>query len=209
MSTGKRPRSGEGDVDGDRSGGGWEDLSPEILASIFVRLPVEKMMQAVPMVCRSWYEVVLGPYCWREIDIDRWCRFTRKPQMIDSVVTRLVRRSRCTIVRLSGARFGDPSFAIASSWYVLHPDTMTGLVKLELAYSRMGSLGLRALLKKCEGLTHFDIQGCRNIQQLDDDTEKKCQRLVEFKSPWFYDSDFLYSADDEDGAEASSSDTSS
>uniref|UniRef100_A0A7N0TR31 Uncharacterized protein n=1 Tax=Kalanchoe fedtschenkoi TaxID=63787 RepID=A0A7N0TR31_KALFE len=224
MTCGSMCRGLKGSVDGDRSSFGWKDLSPEILASVFVLLPVEKMMQAVPMVCGSWYEVVLGPYCWREIDIDCWCIWNHKPGRFLKVLEMSMSKVTDDIVKRHGGSLtnltvldisqcpqiiviGLEDVKIDDREAVVIADTVIGLVKLELTYSRAVSLGLRAILNKCEGLTHLDIQGCRNIQQLEDATVEKCHCLVEFKYPWFYDSNFLCSADDGVGDEVSSSDT--
>ncbi|KAG6513622.1 hypothetical protein ZIOFF_023954 [Zingiber officinale] len=50
----------------------WEELIPDALGLIFRNLPLQEILTVIPRVCKSWSRVVLGPYCWQEIDIDEW-----------------------------------------------------------------------------------------------------------------------------------------
>ncbi|KAH0782272.1 hypothetical protein KY290_001870 [Solanum tuberosum] len=101
------------------TGGRWDELSPELLASIFVRIvPPELMVKSVALVCRNWMEIVSGPYCWTEIDLEHWCRkccIANRSHLIDPVVRKIVRRSRSTFRRLSTYRLGDVGFSFAAS----------------------------------------------------------------------------------------------
>lgn len=103
------------------TGGRWDELSPEILASIFVRIvPPELMVRSVSLVCRNWMETVAGPYCWTEIDLEEWCRrccIANRSHLIDPVVRKIVRQSRSTFRRLSTYRLGDVGFSFAASRY--------------------------------------------------------------------------------------------
>ncbi|XP_072977031.1 F-box protein FBW2-like [Typha angustifolia] len=93
----------------------WEGMNPELLALIFVRiLPADEMVRTVPFVCKGWQEAVAGPYCWADIDVEAWCRRVNRSDVIDSVVRRLVRRSRGSVRRLSAYLVGNSGFAFAA-----------------------------------------------------------------------------------------------
>ncbi|KVI05226.1 F-box protein FBW2-like [Cynara cardunculus var. scolymus] len=95
---------------------GWEGLNPEILALIFVRIPADAMVRGVPFVCKPWMEVVAGPYCWHDIDVEAWCRRrdVSRAVDVDFVVKKLVRRSKFTVQRLSAYRLGESGFFLVS-----------------------------------------------------------------------------------------------
>ncbi|KAK9268297.1 hypothetical protein L1049_010740 [Liquidambar formosana] len=95
--------------------GRWEGLSPEILALIFVRIPADQMVREVPLVCRSWFAAVAGPYCWTDINVEQWCRRCNSTDVIDSAVRKLVRRSKCTFRRLSAYKLGNAGFAFVAN----------------------------------------------------------------------------------------------
>ncbi|CAL9150100.1 unnamed protein product, partial [Musa hybrid cultivar] len=90
----------------------WEDMNPEVLALVFVGMPADVLARTVPFVCPSWREVMAGPYCWSEIDLDQWCRRVDRSDVINFVVRRLVRRSRGTLRRLSAYRLSNSGFFV-------------------------------------------------------------------------------------------------
>lgn len=100
---------------GSRASWSWEGLNPEILALIFVRIPADELCRAVPFVCRCWREAVAGPYCWADVDVERWCRRCNNSDVIDTAVRKLVRRSRGTLRSLSAYKLGDPAFSFAAN----------------------------------------------------------------------------------------------
>lgn len=108
-------------IAGGGGGGRWDELDSEILASIFVRIvPPELMVRSVALVCRCWMEVVSGPNCWTEIDLEGWCRkccMANRSHQIDPVVRKIVRRSRSTFRRLSTYRLGNVGFSFAANRY--------------------------------------------------------------------------------------------
>ncbi|KAI3719667.1 hypothetical protein L6452_20569 [Arctium lappa] len=95
--------------------GRWEDLNPEILALIFVRIPADEMVRKVPLVCKPWMEAVAGPYCWRDINVAEWCRRRNDIRAVDLAVSKLVRWSKCTFQRLSAYRLGNPGFVFVAN----------------------------------------------------------------------------------------------
>ncbi|CAN4080625.1 unnamed protein product [Withania somnifera] len=159
-------------------GGGWAELSPEILASIFVRIgPPELMVSSVVLVCRSWMETVAGPYCWTEIDLEEWCRrccIANRSHLIDPVVRRIVRRSRSTCRRLSTYHLGDAGFSFAANLgrclkmlqipmsditdqvVEKHAGCLVNLTFLDISYClKLTEKGLKAFGKHCKSLTHL------------------------------------------------------
>ncbi|CDP13850.1 unnamed protein product [Coffea canephora] len=106
----------------------WDAMIPEILSLIFTKIvPVEEMVRAVSLVCRGWLETVVGPYCWNEIDVEHWCRShwnscnagnRRGGLLIDSVVRKLVRRSKFTVGKFCAYRLGNAGFSYVANWYV-------------------------------------------------------------------------------------------
>ncbi|KAJ8565524.1 hypothetical protein K7X08_008100 [Anisodus acutangulus] len=159
-------------------GGRWDELSPEILASIFVRIvPQELMVRSVALVCRSWMETVAGPYCWVEIDLEEWCRrccIANRSHLIDPTVRKIVRRSRFTFRRISTYRLGNVGFSFAADrgrcLKILqipqsgitdevvekHAGSLVNLTFLDISYcSKITEKGLKAFGKQCKSLTHL------------------------------------------------------
>ncbi|PSS32998.1 F-box protein [Actinidia chinensis var. chinensis] len=175
MSCGGRKRmcTGEGENDGVVVGR-WEWMNPEVLALIFVRLPAEERLKTVAMVCRAWLEAVAGPYCWTEIDIEPWCRRCNRPDLVDSVVRKLVRRSKCTFRRVSAYKLGDTAFSyIANCGRCLkvlqipmssvtdkvvekHAELLANITVLDISYCLTITFkGVEAFGKHCKSLAHL------------------------------------------------------
>lgn len=70
----------------------WDELIPDALGLIFKNLSLSEVLTVVPRVCKSWGRVVLGPYCWQEIDIEEWSR-NYKPEIVERMLRLLVSRS--------------------------------------------------------------------------------------------------------------------
>ncbi|KAI3739736.1 hypothetical protein L2E82_30147 [Cichorium intybus] len=133
----------------------WEGLHPEILALIFVKLPLDGMVRSVPFVCKPWMEVVAGPYCWRDIDLQPWCR-RRATHAVGLVVKKLIRRSKCTVQRLSTFRMGVSGFsAVANCGRYLKV--------LEIPESDITDKMILKHIKPLPNLTLLDISDCSNI----------------------------------------------
>ncbi|XP_077213436.1 F-box protein FBW2-like [Tasmannia lanceolata] len=134
----------------------WENLNPEILAQIFVRIPLQEMLKSVPLVCQSWREAVAGPYCWAHIDIEQWCRRKNLTKDIDFAVRRLVRRSRGTLRSLSAYKLGDIAFS-----FVANAGKFLTVLKIP-----MSDVTDRMVEKHAESLatvTVLDISNCVKI----------------------------------------------
>nr|XP_009410174.2 PREDICTED: F-box protein FBW2-like [Musa acuminata subsp. malaccensis] len=153
-------------------------MNPEVLALVFVGMPADVLARTVPFVCRSWREVMAGPYCWSEIDLDQWCRRIDRSDVINFVVRRLVRRSRGTLRRLSAYRLSNSGFVyVATSVRFLsvlqipmsdvtdqivekHVESFSTLTVLDISYClKITSKGMEALGKHCKAL----VQLTRNM----------------------------------------------
>nr|XP_043630925.1 F-box protein FBW2-like [Erigeron canadensis] len=135
----------------------WAGLNPEILALIFVRIdPVDEMVRSVPFVCKSWMEVVGGPYCWSKVDVQAWCRRRNDSDAVDLVVKKLVRRSKCSVQRLSTYRIGESGF-----FFIAHCGRF--LKELEIPMSGITDQMVSKHIKPLPNLTLLDISYCYNI----------------------------------------------
>ncbi|PKU60144.1 F-box protein FBW2 [Dendrobium catenatum] len=142
------------------------------------------MVRTISFVCKSWQEAVTGPCCWTDINIEEWCRHVNNPDVIDTVVRKLVRRSRYKLRRLSAYRIQNnerEALAIAN--------TMFGLEQLELAFGRFSDYGLAAILSNCKALSFLDLSGCQYVK-LEGDVGSKFYALKSYKEPFsdFYES---------------------
>ncbi|KAL6959033.1 hypothetical protein U1Q18_015474 [Sarracenia purpurea var. burkii] len=166
--------SGNGEKDMAEGGWTWEGLNPEVLALIFVRIPAEERLRTVTLVCRSWREAVAGPYCWTDIDIEQWCRRCNRPDLVDSAVRKLVRRSKCTFTRLSAYKLGDAAFSylaicgrclkvlqipmseVSDKMVEKHAESLVNITVLDISYClRISCKGLEAFGKQCKSLIHL------------------------------------------------------
>ncbi|KAG6479405.1 hypothetical protein ZIOFF_062868 [Zingiber officinale] len=96
----------------------WEELIPDALGLIFRNLPLQEILTVIPRVCKSWSRVVLGPYCWQEIDIDEWSQHC-KPEQLDKMLHMLIDRSCGSFRRLSVSGLHTESmFTLIADQYV-------------------------------------------------------------------------------------------
>ncbi|XP_043718090.1 F-box protein FBW2-like [Telopea speciosissima] len=160
--------------DGCGRSGWWEGLSPEILALIFVRIPAEELVQEVQLVCKSWRETIAGPYCWTDIDVEKWCRRCSSTDVTDCLVRRLVRRSRDSVRLLSAYKLGDSGFSYVANYgrclKVLkipmsevtdrivekHAESLSKVALLDISYClKITCKGLAALGMHCKSLVRL------------------------------------------------------
>lgn len=85
-------------------------------ALILVRILVEELLQTIPLICKSWWSAATGPYCLSNINVEDWCHHWNRLDRVDSLVCKLVHRSRGTCRWLSTYRLGDRDFAFAANW---------------------------------------------------------------------------------------------
>lgn len=161
---------------GNEEWGKWEDLNPEMLGLIFVRIPAEQRVSTASLVCKSWMACVLGPFCWTDIDIQEWCRYRRLPvDYVDSAVRKLVRRSKGTFRRLSAYRLGDAGFAFAAS-------CGRYLKVLEIPMSEVSDKIVERFAESLANLVVLDISYCWKITHVGIEAlGKNCKSLIQLK----------------------------
>lgn len=153
----------------------WEGLNPEILALIFVRIPAEELVSCVPLVCRPWMEVVAGPYCWQEIDVQAWCRRRNDSHAVDLVVKKLIRRSKWSVQRLSAYRMGESGFFFAAN-------CGRCLKVLEIPMSSISDDMVSKHIKPLPNLALLDISHCLKITAKGIATfGSQCKSLIHLK----------------------------
>ncbi|XP_071719696.1 F-box protein FBW2-like [Rutidosis leptorrhynchoides] len=134
-------------------------MNPEILGIIFRKITkeVDEMVRTVPFVCKTWNEVVSGPYCWsEEIDVSCWCRRQNDSDKVDTVVKKLLRRSKCTVNRFCSYRLGESGF-----FYVAHCGRY--LKELHMPMSDINDEMVLKHIKPLPNLITLDISFCFDI----------------------------------------------
>ncbi|PKU60451.1 F-box protein FBW2 [Dendrobium catenatum] len=134
----------------------WERLNHDILALIFKKIPSDEMARTISFICKSWQEVVAGPCCWTEINIEEWCRRVNHPDVIDAIVGNLVRRSRYMLRRLSAYRIQNWGFSLTASFG-------TNLNVLEIPMSEVNDSAIKKYSRSLTSLTTLDISYCNYI----------------------------------------------
>ncbi|XP_042452170.1 cytokinin riboside 5'-monophosphate phosphoribohydrolase LOG8-like [Zingiber officinale] len=170
----------------------WEELIPDALGLIFRNLPLHEILTVIPRVCKSWSRVVLGPYCWQEIDIDEWIQHC-KPEQLDKMLHMLIDRSCGSFRRLSVSGLHTESmftliayqvtgrrtvgnslpciWSILSSVSGLHTESMFTLIayhagslqRLELPRSEMNDAIVKLVAPRLCNLTYLDVSYCSKI----------------------------------------------
>ncbi|KAG6500107.1 hypothetical protein ZIOFF_039921 [Zingiber officinale] len=114
----------------------WEELIPDALGLIFRNLPLQEILTVIPRVCKSWSRVVLGPYCWQEIDIDEWSQHC-KPEQLNKMLHMLIDRSCGSFRRLSVSGLHTESmFTLIADQYCWFPsEVLVRSKRLDLSLS--------------------------------------------------------------------------
>ncbi|KAG6495427.1 hypothetical protein ZIOFF_043251 [Zingiber officinale] len=134
----------------------WEELIPDALGLIFRNLPLQEILTVIPRVYKSWSRVVLGPYCWQEIDIDEWSQHC-KPEQLDKMLHMLIDRSCGSFRRLS------VSGLHTESMFTLIADHAGSLQRLELPRSEMNDAIVKLVAPRLCNLTYLDVSYCSKI----------------------------------------------
>ncbi|XP_042404939.1 F-box protein FBW2-like [Zingiber officinale] len=150
------PLSGGGDMAEGSDARAWEELIPDALGLIFRNLPPQEILTVIPRVCKSWSRVVLGPYCWQEIDIDEWSQHC-KPEQLDKMLHMLIDRSCGSFRRLS------VSGLHTESMFTLIADHVGSLQRLELPRSEMNDAIVKLVAPRLCNLTYLDVSYCSKI----------------------------------------------
>ncbi|KAM0943897.1 putative leucine-rich repeat domain superfamily, F-box-like domain superfamily [Dioscorea sansibarensis] len=56
----------------------WEDLSHDLLVSIFSRLGVQDLIAGVPYACKAWRDAATDRACWHSFDFQDWMSISRR-----------------------------------------------------------------------------------------------------------------------------------
>ncbi|KAG6488965.1 hypothetical protein ZIOFF_050223 [Zingiber officinale] len=134
----------------------WEELIPDALGLIFRNLPLQEILTVIPRVCKSWSRVVLGPYCWQEIDIDEWSQHC-KPEQLDKMLHMLIDRSCGSFRRLSVSGLHTESMFTLIAYHA------GSLQRLELPRSEMNDAIVKLVAPRLCNLTYLDVSYCSKI----------------------------------------------
>ncbi|WOL19943.1 F-box protein FBW2-like [Canna indica] len=134
----------------------WAYLLPELLGLIFCKLSLQEILTVVPAVCKTWNDIVLGPYCWVDIDILEWSIMC-KPEQLDRMVQMLLTRSSgaCSRLTVSGLH--------TESIFNFIADNSESLKKLELPRSEITDAIVEQLVPRFSNLTSLDLSECHKI----------------------------------------------
>lgn len=152
----------------------WDELIPDTLGQIFKRLPLDEILNVVPLVCKAWANAVRGPYCWQEIDIEDWSRY-RRPESLDHMLLLLLSRSHGSLRKLcvyglstqtgldliaenakSLQNLRLPRSEVSDPMVEQVAGRLSALTSLDLSYStKIGAPALEAFGKNCKLLTHL------------------------------------------------------
>ncbi|XP_065848178.1 F-box protein FBW2-like [Euphorbia lathyris] len=135
----------------------WNDLNPEILALILVRISIEERVGLVSLVCKNWLACVSGPYCWSEINIQNWCRKRqRSVEDFDSVAHNLMNRSRGLFRLISAFKLGNRGFISVANWG-------KNLKVLKIPMSEVTDKMVETHARSLVNLSVLDISHCLDI----------------------------------------------
>ncbi|CAI9269541.1 unnamed protein product [Lactuca saligna] len=141
----------------EKDGGRWEELFPDILASIFLRIPQKDMLRCIPLVCKSWMKVSMGPYCWQDISLQTWCLQHKLSRgAIDSMVKKLIRQSEWNVRRFSAFQMGESGFSSVVK-------CGRSLETLDIQFCRLSDDMVLKHLKPLPNLRVLDISYCRKF----------------------------------------------
>lgn len=136
---------------------GWDELNPDVLGSIFSNLSLEDVLTVVPGVCKSWYKVATGPYCWQIIDIEEWSDHQCHLNRIERMLRLLITRSNGSFRKLSVSRLlYDHIFSFIA-------DNSRSLQILRLTRSKISNSIVEQLADRLSSLTFLDLSYCDKI----------------------------------------------
>ncbi|KAA8546788.1 hypothetical protein F0562_003217 [Nyssa sinensis] len=134
----------------------WDQLIPDALGLIFRHLSLQELLTVIPGVCKSWGNVVMGPYCWQEIDIEEWSRHCR-PEKLDQMLQMLIARSCSSLRKLCVSGLStDRSFSLIA-------DHAKSLQTLRLPSSEISNSIVEQVAGRLSSLTFLDVSYCRMI----------------------------------------------
>lgn len=81
----------------------WEDLSRDLLVSIFEKIGVEDLIAGVSSSCTGWRDAARDPLCWRELDFRRWELISRRLRFRRALSADFRELLRFSVARAGGA----------------------------------------------------------------------------------------------------------
>ncbi|XP_065866625.1 F-box protein FBW2-like [Euphorbia lathyris] len=159
----------------------WEDLNPDILAFILVRISIEERVGLVSLVCKNWLACVSGPYCWSEINIQDWCqKQDRSIEDVDRVAIKLMKCNRGSFGLLSATKLGNRGFLYAANWG-------TNLKVLKIPMSEVTDKMVERHTNSLVNLSVLDISFCLNITSKGiAEFGNNCKALIDLRRNWRY-----------------------
>lgn len=136
--------------------GCWDELLPDVLGLIFNNLPLEEMLVVVPRVCKAWGRAVLGPYCWKEIDIEEWSHHS-EPRKVDRMLRLLIARSSGCLQKLCVAGLQNELI------FSFIADNAPSLHTLRIPRSSMNDSIAKQIAGKLSLVTFLDISYCSHV----------------------------------------------
>lgn len=134
----------------------WGELIPDALGLIFRNLSLQEMLTVVPRVCKSWGNVVIGPYCWQEIDIEEWSNRS-DPDHIDRMLRMLLVRSSGSLQKLCVSELQTD---LIFSFVAEHAGS---LKTLRLPRSNMSDAIVEQCAARLSTITFLDLSYCGKI----------------------------------------------
>ncbi|KAJ7958987.1 F-box protein FBW2 [Quillaja saponaria] len=160
----------------------WDELIPDALGLIFSNLSLQEKLTVIPRVCKSWAKVVIGPYCWQEIDLEEWSNYCQ-PDQLDRMLQMLIARSSGSLRKLCVSGLHTdliftsiaenagslqtlrlPRSEITDSVVEEIAGRLSTITFLDLSYCvKIGAHALEIIGKNCKLLVGL----CRNMHPLD------------------------------------------
>lgn len=152
----------------------WEELIPDALGQIFCNLSLKEILTVVPRVCKSWGKVVNGPYCWQEIDIEKWSNLS-EPPIIDRMVRVLIPRSCGALRKLCVSE-------VQSDTFIFIGENARALKTLRLPRSDINDTIVEQVAPNLSSLTSLDLSCCRKLgAQTLESIGKHCKSLTRLR----------------------------
>ncbi|XP_019432788.1 PREDICTED: F-box protein FBW2-like isoform X2 [Lupinus angustifolius] len=134
----------------------WDELIPDALGVIFTHLSVQERLTIVPSVCKSWADLVAGPYCWQEIDIDEWSSCC-EPDKLDPLLEMLITRSSGSLRKLC------VSCIQTERMFIFIAENAPSLETLRLSRCNINDSIVEQFTRRLSMLSFLDVSYCTNI----------------------------------------------
>lgn len=134
----------------------WDELIPDTLGLIFSHLSLQEILTVIPRVCKSWGKVVMGPYCWQEIDIEEWSNRCH-PHHLDRMLSMLITRSCGSLRKLCVSGLHSERI------FTLIAENAGSLQTLRLPRSEMRDSIMEQIAGRLSMVTFLDLSYCSRI----------------------------------------------